>query len=147
MANDVSSDGSTPKRQTAQILAVTPILRGQSSTEKNPIPPPHTRSESSTIIPKAAASHPPPQQPSPYPQTNKNEIPAPIPQRAAIAPMTSPPIMPTTWNPELGIKFGGPGPGPEGQNQGGQGQGWPPSSGGAGAGSGTWDPKRGFKFG
>jgi hypothetical protein len=63
MANDVSSDGSTPKRQTAQILAVTPILRGQSSTEKNPIPPPHTRSESSTIIPKAAASHPPPQQP------------------------------------------------------------------------------------
>lgn len=96
---------------------------------------------------RSSSSHPPPQQPSPYPQTNKNEIPAPIPQRAAIAPMTSPPIMPTTWNPELGIKFGGPGPGPEGQNQGGQGQGWPPSSGGAGAGSGTWDPKRGFKFG
>jgi hypothetical protein len=63
MANNVSSDGSTPKKQTEQILAVTPILRGQSRTEKNPIPPPHTRSESSTTIPKTTASHPPLQPP------------------------------------------------------------------------------------
>jgi len=39
-------DGATPQKQTEQILAVTPILRGQKPTEKNPIPPPHTRSES-----------------------------------------------------------------------------------------------------
>jgi len=60
-ANDASSDGSTPQKQTEQILAVTPILRGQLRIEKNPIPPPHTRSESSTTIPKITASHPPPQ--------------------------------------------------------------------------------------
>ncbi len=70
-----------------------------------------------------------------YPQ-NEN-IPAPIPQRASIASMTTPPIMPQTWNPELGIKFGGQGqePGKE-QSQQGQRQG-----------AGTWDPNRGFKFG
>jgi len=46
-------DGTTPQKQTEQILAVTPILRGQKQTEKNPIPPPHQRSESynSTSIP------------------------------------------------------------------------------------------------
>jgi len=39
-------DGDTPEKQTAQILAVAPILRGQIRKEKNPIPPPHHRSES-----------------------------------------------------------------------------------------------------
>jgi len=52
-----------------------------------------------------------------------------------------------TWNPEMGIKFGGVGgvQGQEGGNSPAQGQGR--SAGGGGAGGGTWDPKRGFKFG
>ena len=33
------SDGDTPQKQTEQILAVIPILRGQKSNEKNVIPP------------------------------------------------------------------------------------------------------------
>jgi len=37
------SNGSTPEEQTKQILAVAPILPGQKSSEKNPIPP-HTHS-------------------------------------------------------------------------------------------------------
>ncbi|PVH88320.1 hypothetical protein DL98DRAFT_509032 [Cadophora sp. DSE1049] len=49
-------DGSTPQKQAEQILAVTPILRGQKSNEKNPIPPPHTRSESFTSTHAASAS-------------------------------------------------------------------------------------------
>jgi oxysterol-binding protein-related protein 8 len=59
----VFSDGSTPQKQTEQILAVTPILRGQKHTEKNPIPPPHHRSGSyvSTKSPTISAhpDHPP----------------------------------------------------------------------------------------
>lgn len=73
-------------------------------------------------------------------------IPAPVPQRAR----QSPPVVPATWNPEMGIKFGGAGPAPGGmvgqdgkKSPPGQGQGWPPASGG----QGTWDPNRGFKFG
>jgi hypothetical protein len=56
-------DGSTPQKQIEQILAVTPILRGQKPTEKNPIPPPHYRSGSytSTKSPTTSAhpDHPP----------------------------------------------------------------------------------------
>jgi oxysterol-binding protein-related protein 8 len=63
VANEVSSDGSTPQKQIEQILAVTPILRGQKPTEKNPIPPPHYRSGSytSTKSPTTSAhpDHPP----------------------------------------------------------------------------------------
>jgi hypothetical protein len=39
-------DGATPQKQTEQILAVTPILRGQKSNERNIIP--HRRAESYT---------------------------------------------------------------------------------------------------
>jgi len=71
------------------------------------------------------SSHaPPPQQP---------EIPAPVPTRTSMAPMQSPPIMPSMWNPEMGIKFGGDpntNPQPNNQNQ-----------------NKTWDPNAGFKFG
>jgi len=59
--------------------------------------------------------------------------------------------MPTTWAPEMGIKFGGPAP------QGGQGQGEQGQNPGQGSGAGnpgqwngqnmTWDPNKGFKFG
>jgi hypothetical protein len=42
---DQDSDGSTPEKQTQQILAVASIIRGQKSTEKNEIPP-HRRTES-----------------------------------------------------------------------------------------------------
>jgi programmed cell death 6-interacting protein len=99
-----------------------------------------------------SSSHgpPPPSQnlPQAYqpPMINSENIPAPIPQRANVSSMTTPPITPQTWNPELGIKFGGPppppgpGPGPgqgQGQDQAGQRPG----------GGGTWDPNRGFKFG
>ncbi|KAN0122625.1 hypothetical protein V8E51_000951 [Hyaloscypha variabilis] len=54
-------DGATPQKQGEQILAVTPIVRGQKSTEKNPIPPPHNRTGSyaSTKSP-TTATHPPP---------------------------------------------------------------------------------------
>jgi len=41
LVTDYFSDGSTPEKQTQQILALTPILRGQKSTEKNAIPPHH----------------------------------------------------------------------------------------------------------
>ncbi len=80
---------------------------------------------------------PPPSQHLPQAYQPQNEsIPAPVPQRASIAPMMGPPIMPQMWNPELGIKFGGP-PAQadqnQNQNQGGQ--------------RGTWDPNRGLKFG
>lgn len=51
-------DGTTPQKQTEQILAITPILRGQSSTEKNPIPR-RTASYSSTT----ASTNPNPSQP------------------------------------------------------------------------------------
>ncbi|CZT42728.1 probable putative oxysterol-binding protein OSBP [Rhynchosporium secalis] len=45
--------------QAEQILAVTPILQGQRSTEKNPIPPQHTHKEPSTAI-QASAPAPAP---------------------------------------------------------------------------------------
>lgn len=57
-------NGATPQDQTKQILAVTPILKGQQSTEKNVIPPynPPTQSQprrhstkSSTAAPPAAS--------------------------------------------------------------------------------------------
>ncbi|KAH6709261.1 hypothetical protein BKA61DRAFT_116491 [Leptodontidium sp. MPI-SDFR-AT-0119] len=41
-------DGATPRKQAEQILAVTPILQGQLSNEKNPIPPPRSRNASYT---------------------------------------------------------------------------------------------------
>ncbi|KAF4637045.1 hypothetical protein G7Y89_g1046 [Cudoniella acicularis] len=59
-------DGSTPQKQTEQILAITPIIKGQKHTERNRIPPPHHRSGSyaSTTSPTSptapqAPSHPP----------------------------------------------------------------------------------------
>jgi len=62
--------------------------------------------------------------------------------------MQSPPIMPATWAPEMGIKFGGPSPPGgqvQGQNKENQGakspnQGWPGQG-------GMWDPNKGFQFG
>lgn len=61
------SDGSTPQQQIEQILAVTPILSGQHSTEKNPIPPQHQ-------------SEPPAYTPAPAPQTSAQApVPAPAP--------------------------------------------------------------------
>jgi len=46
LTNWFDSDGSTAQKQTEQILAVTPILRGQKSNERNIIP--HRRAESYT---------------------------------------------------------------------------------------------------
>ena len=68
MANNFSSDGSTPQKQTEQILAVTPILRGQVHTEKNPIPPPHHRSSSYASTKSPTTSHAPP------PSTGDNDL-------------------------------------------------------------------------
>lgn len=45
-----SSDGSTPQKQTEQILAVTPIIPGQNFQEKHPIPPPRNRTASYNSI-------------------------------------------------------------------------------------------------
>jgi programmed cell death 6-interacting protein len=102
------------------------------------------------------SSQPPQQQQrpslSPHSSYRDDAIPAPVPQRVSVAPMTSPPIMPAMWNPEMGIKFGGMGPPPnqnqnqnQGQGQGGQrSPGWQPPPGSSG---GTWDPNRGFTFG
>jgi hypothetical protein len=55
-------DGSTPQKQIEQILAVTPILKGQRPNEKNPIPPPHPRttSSNSTTNHVQPQSHPQP---------------------------------------------------------------------------------------
>ena len=68
MANNCSSDGSTPQKQTEQILAVTPILRGQAHTEKNPIPPPQHRSSSYASTKSPTTSHAPP------PRTGDNDL-------------------------------------------------------------------------
>jgi hypothetical protein len=62
------SDASTPGKQTEQILAVTPILRGQKATEKNPIPPPRTRSESYTSTKVLA------KQPDPHPADEQGDL-------------------------------------------------------------------------
>ncbi|KAH8657631.1 hypothetical protein BGZ60DRAFT_135351 [Tricladium varicosporioides] len=50
-------DGSTPQKQVEQILAIAPIIRGQKHNEKNPIPPPHTRSASYASTHSVTASH------------------------------------------------------------------------------------------
>ncbi|CAG8955566.1 hypothetical protein HYFRA_00009520 [Hymenoscyphus fraxineus] len=71
----------------------------------------------------------PSQQPHPVSPPPRADISAPVPQRTSIQ---SPGLMAGgTWDPGMGIKFGGTGGGagaPAGGNQ-------------------TWDPKRGFKFG
>ncbi|CZS90214.1 probable pH-response regulator palA protein [Rhynchosporium agropyri] len=84
-------------------------------------------------------SQPPPQRAQSN-DANENDIPAPVPQRAR----QSPPVVPATWNPEMGIKFGGAtAPAQDANANGKQGQqGWQP----AGV-QKTWDPNRGFKFG
>lgn len=81
-----------------------------------------------------------------------SQIPAPVPHRAPIAApvanMTSPGILPTTWDPAMGIKFGGTPVGKgnaEGQGQGMPG-GWQPPQQQQGGG-GTWDPSKGMRFG
>ncbi|KAI9743092.1 MAG: hypothetical protein M1818_003387 [Claussenomyces sp. TS43310] len=51
-------DGDTPEKQIQQILAVTPILRGQKSNQKNAIPP-----HSSSVHTQQAAPPPPPPPP------------------------------------------------------------------------------------
>ena len=86
-------------------------------------------------------------------QPQGEPIHAPLPTRAPTAPMQSPSIMPTTWNPDMGIKFGGtlPQPNPK-QEPGLNGQGQPTQvqtqrSGQWPGQGGTWDPNRGFKFG
>ncbi|KAF8866597.1 hypothetical protein BDZ45DRAFT_720145 [Acephala macrosclerotiorum] len=43
-------DGSTPQKQSEQILAVTPIIRNQNFHEKHPIPPPRNRTASYNSI-------------------------------------------------------------------------------------------------
>ncbi|TVY47001.1 Oxysterol-binding protein-like protein [Lachnellula occidentalis] len=59
-------DGATPEKQVEQILAVTPILRGQKSNEKNPIPK-RNPSIISTNTPSKAAPAPPAALPAPAP--------------------------------------------------------------------------------
>ncbi|XMA12883.1 hypothetical protein WAI453_005674 [Rhynchosporium graminicola] len=86
-----------------------------------------------------APSQPPPQR-TQSSNANENDIPAPVPQRAR----QSPPVVPATWNPEMGIKFGGAPAPAQDANANGQKehQGWQPAGG-----QKTWDPNRGFKFG
>lgn len=63
-------DGSTPEKQIQQILALTPILRGQKSTEKNEIPPHHrTQSYDGTA---AGQSQPP--EPHPTAPGKENDL-------------------------------------------------------------------------
>lgn len=62
-------------------------------------------------------------------------IPAPVPQRASLTPQTMPNV-PTTWDPAMGIKFGG------GGGASGNVSAQPRQSGG-----GTWDPSKGMRFG
>ncbi|KAI6712563.1 hypothetical protein JHW43_004881, partial [Diplocarpon mali] len=49
-------DGKTPEKQAEQILAITPILKGQKPNEKNPIPSQNQRSEATHKAVPAAAS-------------------------------------------------------------------------------------------
>ena len=68
-----NSDGSTPQKQTEQILAVTPIIPGQNFQEKNPIPPPHNRTASSNSI-NTPAPVQQPSEPAPAPAAQKDAI-------------------------------------------------------------------------
>lgn len=45
--------------------------------------------------------------PYPRPAEHHPQIPAPVPQRSSLVPLQSPSIIPQTWAPEMGIKFGG----------------------------------------
>ena len=82
---------------------------------------------------------PPPPSQSPHSYHDDKYISAPVPQRA---PSFAGMPVSATWNPEMGIKFGGNGTqGPDQKRS-------PPiPGGGGGGGGGPWDPKRGFKFG
>ncbi|KAI9054076.1 hypothetical protein LZ554_001247 [Drepanopeziza brunnea f. sp. 'monogermtubi'] len=85
----------------------------------------------------------------PQPRAPNNEdshIPAPVPQRAGPN-LTSPTaVVPATWNPDMGIKFGGLGAAGSG-NGGGQGENIAPPPPPQQQAQQTWDPNRGFKFG
>ncbi|TVY88699.1 pH-response regulator protein [Lachnellula willkommii] len=96
---------------------------GQLNLQPAPMPRSYNTRSSSSNPPPAPQSYPPPEQ--------REEMPAPIPTRRTPAP-----IVPSVWAPEMGIRFGG--SGGQGHVQP-QAQPQPPS--------GTWDPKRGFKFG
>jgi hypothetical protein len=101
--------------------------------------------EAQPPVPRTYNAPPAPSQASPYQRSldENSRIPAPIPQRASIVPMASPPIT-ATWNPNMGITFGGAPPPNQQQEQNNGGQksppSWPPP------GAQTWDPNRGFKF-
>src|SRR5450432_425251 len=60
------SDGDTPEKQIEQILAVTPIMRGQQSNQKHVIPPRQPQQ------PSQPASQPPPQQQAPQQSQPQN---------------------------------------------------------------------------
>ncbi|KAL2072525.1 hypothetical protein VTL71DRAFT_11868 [Oculimacula yallundae] len=75
-------DGTTPEKQAEQILAVTPILAGQKSTEKNPIPPQHTQSEPHTSNHEPIAA--PARAPAPANPSSENQPPPPAPENDLI---------------------------------------------------------------
>lgn len=69
-------------------------------------------------------------------QNEQSPLPAPVPTRVSTAPMQPPGPVQGMWNPDIGIKFGGPGPTSPGMQSPGQ---KPPGS--------AWDPSSGIRFG
>lgn len=68
----MNSNGATPEEQIQQILAVTPILPGQKSNEKNVIPPSHQQSNPTDTLPPAT-SHSQVQPPA-HPQSDLTDF-------------------------------------------------------------------------
>jgi hypothetical protein len=77
-----SSDGNTPQKQVEQILAITPILIGQKSNEKNAIPKRESLDKGRPAEPQQPAAAPPaqpptqpaPSQPPAAPQPDANAV-------------------------------------------------------------------------
>jgi len=130
----ISSDLSLPPLSSLSIQQPPPNqhrsynTRSSSSNTSQPFSPPQPLSNISPPpgqqYGQQTFSNPPPSGFQPQ------DIPAPVPTRAPVAPM-SPPVMPAMWTPDMPIKFGGTvGTQPTQQQA-----------------TGPWDPNKGFKFG
>lgn len=161
VANNTNSDLSIPSLSSLSIghHAPPPAQPYQKSSNDNYAPSSHQQTYSPAPAPPADNIPRPlvDTRPAPQPYANQ-EIPAPIPTRSPVAPMQSPPpMMPTTWDPAMGIKFGAPAsssnpaPNPNNPNsrapQNTTGQAPNPNQGWSGQTAATWDPSKGFKFG
>jgi programmed cell death 6-interacting protein len=118
----------------------------------------NTRATKAPLVPAPQPSYSSQHQHTPQQLHSENDIPAPVPTRTVpVANMTAGAAgghVVNTWNPEMGIKFGGNGGLGNAMAVEGRSPGWmmanggqPGSAGANMAGNQTWDPTKGFKFG